>query len=105
MNKNSTKQELFTSKANVLKFLSTRLRNSKIEQIFDFTINDWGKILPAWQEEFSDRFVEVEGNIVFTGRGGYEYDLEENDETKKAELHTPEQTPLYCRKATSERLR
>ncbi len=49
-------------------------------------LNDWGKVLPAWQEEFSDRFVEVEGNIVFTGRGGYEYDLEENDETKKKEF-------------------
>ena len=42
-------------------------------------LNDWGALLPAWQEEFSDKFVEVEGNIVFTGRGGFEYD-KENDE-------------------------
>jgi hypothetical protein len=39
---------------------------------------DWGKILPAWQEEFSDRFVNTEGNIVFTGRGGFEYEKEDD---------------------------
>ena len=44
------------------------------------TLQDWGKILPAWQEEFSDRFVNAEGNIVFTGRGGFEYEKE--DDTK-----------------------
>jgi len=42
-------------------------------------LNDWGKILPAWQEEFSDRFVEAQGNIIFTGRGGFTYDMEESD--------------------------
>ncbi|MCB9258481.1 MAG: AAA family ATPase [Ignavibacteriales bacterium] len=42
------------------------------------SLMDWGKILPAWQEEFSDRFVNTEGNIVFTGRGGFEYDKEED---------------------------
>lgn len=41
-------------------------------------LNDWGKILPAWQEEFSDRFVNTEGNIVFTGRGGFEYEKEDD---------------------------
>ena len=41
-------------------------------------LNDWGKLLPAWQEEFSDRFVNTEGNIVFTGRGGFEYDKEDD---------------------------
>lgn len=51
------------------------------------TLQDWGKILPAWQSEFSDRFVEIKGNILFTGRGGYTYDMEEkeqeNGQTKK----------------------
>ncbi|MCB9211432.1 MAG: AAA family ATPase [Ignavibacteriales bacterium] len=42
------------------------------------SLMDWGKILPAWQEEFSDRFVNTEGNIVFTGRGGFEYDKEDD---------------------------
>lgn len=42
------------------------------------SLMDWGKLLPAWQEEFSDRFVNTEGNIVFTGRGGFEYEKEED---------------------------
>lgn len=50
------------------------------------TLQDWGKILPAWQEEFADKFVELSGNCVFTGRGGYTYDMEENDETGKKEF-------------------
>jgi len=50
------------------------------------TLNDWGVVIPEWQDKFSDRLVKVKGNIVFTGRGGYEYDLEEVEEggrTKK----------------------
>lgn len=39
---------------------------------------DWGVVMPAWQEQFSDVFVECPGNIVFTGRGGYEYEKEED---------------------------
>jgi hypothetical protein len=50
------------------------------------TLQDWGKILPAWQETFADKFVELTGNCIFTGRGGYTYDMEENDETKKKEF-------------------
>jgi hypothetical protein len=50
------------------------------------TLQDWGKLLPAWQEEFSDRFVSLDGNCVFTGRGGYTYDMEENEETHKKEF-------------------
>jgi len=51
------------------------------------TLQDWGKILPAWQETFSDRFVDLSGNCVFTGRGGYTYDVEINEETKKKEFN------------------
>ena len=40
------------------------------------SLQDWGKILPAWQEEFSDRFVELAGNFLFTGRGGFQYEKE-----------------------------
>ena len=47
------------------------------------TLQDWGKILPSWQQEFSDRFVNLDGNCVFTGRGGYTYDMEENENGKK----------------------
>jgi 3-methyladenine DNA glycosylase AlkC len=43
------------------------------------TLQDWGAVLPSWQEEFSDRFVNVEGNIVFTGRAGFEYEKEDDE--------------------------
>jgi hypothetical protein len=42
-------------------------------------LSDWGKILPAWQETFADRFVAAEGSIVFTGRGGFKYTKEEDE--------------------------
>src|SRR5690606_11426061 len=42
-------------------------------------LSDWGKILPAWQETFADRFVSAEGSIVFTGRGGFTYEKEEDE--------------------------
>lgn len=42
-------------------------------------LQDWGKILPKWQETFSDAFVAAEGSIVFTGRGGYSYEKEEDE--------------------------
>lgn len=47
------------------------------------TLNDWGVVIPEWQERFSDRLVDVKGNIAFTGRGGYEYELEEVEEGGK----------------------
>lgn len=42
-------------------------------------LSDWGKIIPKWQETFADRFVAAEGSIVFTGRGGFSYEKEEDE--------------------------
>lgn len=39
---------------------------------------DWGKLLPKWQEVFSDAFVQAPGSIIFTGRGGFTYEKEED---------------------------
>ncbi|KUG25453.1 hypothetical protein ASZ90_004718 [hydrocarbon metagenome] len=50
------------------------------------SLMDWGKLLPAWQEEFSDVFVETEGNIVFTGRGGFEYEKEEDQKDEAGNI-------------------
>lgn len=41
-------------------------------------LQDWGKLLPKWQETFSDAFVQAGGSIVFTGRGGFSYEKEED---------------------------
>jgi len=50
------------------------------------TLQDWGKILPAWQEEFSDRYVELRGSCIFTGRGGYQYTKEEDEVDEQGHL-------------------
>lgn len=42
-------------------------------------LSDWGKILPKWQEEFADKFVATDGSIIFTGRGGFSYEKEEDE--------------------------
>ena len=44
------------------------------------TLQDWGKVIPNWQKKFADRLVNLDGNIVFTGRGGNEYEYKEVDE-------------------------
>jgi hypothetical protein len=41
-------------------------------------LQDWGKLLPKWQETFSDVFVAAAGSVVFTGRGGFSYEKEED---------------------------
>lgn len=53
-------------------------KSKKSSRYTFMTLEDWGKILPAWQEEFSDKYVNTPGNIVFTGRGGYQYEKEED---------------------------
>jgi len=52
----------------------------------NMSLMDWGKMLPSWQENFSDVFVEAEGNILFTGRGGFEYSKEEDTKNEAGEV-------------------
>lgn len=37
---------------------------------------DWAKIKPTWKREFSQRFVDAQCHVLFTGREGYTYDYE-----------------------------
>lgn len=48
---------------------------------------DWGIIKPTWKKQFSDPFVTDPYHIIITGRAGYEYDYERNEDTGKKELH------------------
>jgi AAA domain len=48
---------------------------------------DWGIIKPTWKKQFSDPFVTDPYHIIMTGRAGYEYDYERNEDTGKRELH------------------
>lgn len=47
---------------------------------------DWGVLKPTWKELFSNPFVMAKCHIIFTGRAGYEYTDERNEETGKREI-------------------
>jgi len=47
---------------------------------------DWGVIKPQWKQQFSTPFVKAQIHIFFTGRAGYEYETEK-DENGKREIH------------------
>jgi len=47
---------------------------------------DWGVLKPKWKREFSRPFVQAQIHIIFTGRAGYEYSDEKNEETGKREI-------------------
>lgn len=48
---------------------------------------DWGILKPRWKNEFSTTFVQAPLHIIFTGRAGYEYGQEKNEETGKREIY------------------
>jgi hypothetical protein len=48
---------------------------------------DWGVLKPQWKEMFSTPFVMAKCHIIFTGRAGYEYTDEKNEETGKREIY------------------
>lgn len=47
---------------------------------------DWGVLKPQWKELFSTPFVMAKCHIIFTGRAGYEYTDEKNEDTGKREI-------------------
>lgn len=47
---------------------------------------DWGVVKPMWNRMFVQPFVKDPYHIIFTGRAGFEYDNEMNQETGKREL-------------------
>jgi len=72
----------FTSKSDVLKILSRKLKNSKIEQICDFIVQDWNNdkniILTKIQKQFSGKLIIVrssargEDSVTNSQAGNYE---------------------------------
>lgn len=66
---------------NFLEAYKTKKNRTRLE------FQDWGVIKPAWKNEFSDPFVRYPFHCLMTGRSGYEYESEINDETKKREIY------------------
>lgn len=48
---------------------------------------DWGILKPKWKADFSDVFVMSNVHIIFTGRAGYEYEDEKDEETGKRQIY------------------
>lgn len=94
----SAHKNIFTSKANVLKFLKPRLKKAHIEDVVDFTVRDWNQnekaILTNLQKFFRNNYVIVrssakgEDSLEKSAAGNYESVLNINpnseDELKKA---------------------
>lgn len=49
---------------------------------------DWGILKPAWKKNFSDTFVNSKIHIIMTGRAGYDYDFEQDDDGRKELIKT-----------------
>lgn len=64
----------------------TAYKNSKYKNKHMLEFQDWGIIKPRWKEGFSNRFVKSHLHIIFTGRAGFEYENEVNEETGKREI-------------------
>ena len=67
----SKKKNIFTSKADVLSFLNSNLKNSKIEKIYSFVVDDWKKnreeILQQIELTFNKKkvIIRVEDKQIF----------------------------------------
>ena len=85
--------EIFTSKANTLKILQKKIKNSKIEKIFDFKVKDWlekdQEVLEEISNIFKKNYVIVrssalgEDSFDSTQAGAYESILNVDPKNKK----------------------
>ncbi len=67
-------------------YLNRPDKNGKEVKRNRLEFQDWGVIKPRWKAEFSTPFVMAKVHIIFTGRAGYEYTDEKNEETGKREI-------------------
>jgi hypothetical protein len=61
-------------------------RNGNPLQRTRLEFQDWGVLKPQWKAQFSTPFVMANVHIIFTGRAGYEYTDEKNEDTGKREI-------------------
>ena len=89
----SEQKNVFTSKSNVLKFLTTKIQNSQIEKIYDFTLFEWNnnksKIISDIIKQFSNSIVVRssaigEDSIESSEAGLYESVLNVNSNSKNS---------------------
>ena len=75
-------------KTDYLKAKSERMskRQNRNITITKLSFPDWGYLKPKWKAEFSNKVVLGNHHIIFTGRAGYDYDHQEDDNGKMTEL-------------------
>ena len=103
-NKNNS---IFTSKSNVLKFLTKTLTLSKIEKIFDFNVSEWEKnkknILNQIQIKFPNKQLIIRSSAIGedseenSAAGTYESILNINSKSKNDLLNLTNNLPQCCR--------
>lgn len=64
-------------------YMDTPNQYGKTKHRLEF--QDWGIIKPKWKKEFSEKFVQSNVHIIFTGRAGYSYE-DEKDENGKRQI-------------------
>lgn len=64
-------------------YLNRPDKNGKVVYRNRLEFQDWGIIKPKWKEGFSNPFVLAKCHIIFTGRAGYEYTDEKNEDGKR----------------------
>jgi hypothetical protein len=67
-------------------YLNRPDKNGNVIKRNRLEFQDWGVLKPTWKELFSTPFVMAKCHIIFTGRAGYEYTDERNEETGKREI-------------------
>ena len=91
--KNKNSQIIFSSKADTLKFLKNRVKKSKIEKVFDFTVKEWMDNVEALLENIAGEFksqiivrssAEGEDSLEKSEAGSYESILNVNSQSEKA---------------------
>ncbi len=91
----NNKQNIFTSKSNVLKFLQNQIKNSKIEKLYVFQIEDWNKNKNKILKEINQYFINSnkvivrssaigEDSLESSKAGSYESILDVNPKSNKA---------------------
>ena len=61
-------------------FIETWQRINRVEKI---EMRHYGQINPEWEKQFGRPFVDAETHIVFTGRGTWDYEMVEDEQTHK----------------------
>ena len=90
----NNQQNIFTSKSNVLKFLQNQLRNSKIEKLYTFEVQDWkinkNKIIKRSSQYFANSNKIIvrssamgEDSLESSKAGSFESVLDVNPKSKK----------------------